>query len=116
MLRKEDGTFFVLDYKTGNIKENAETALQLPLYSEAVRQMIGGTPAVGQYFQIAPNSVGISTPFKNGADEMIAYAKQRAKEICEAIQSGYCKPNADCKNRYCPFKRVCRKTEGGEDD
>ena len=116
VLRKEDGTFFVLDYKTGNVKENAETALQLPLYSEAVRQMIGGTPAVGQYFQIAPNSVGISTPFKNGADEMIAYAKQRAKEICEAIQSGYCKPNADCKNRYCPFKRVCRKTEGGEDD
>ena len=115
VLRKEDGTFFVLDYKTGKVKEDAETALQLPLYSEAVRQMTDGTPKVGQYLQISPETVGISTPFGDSAEEMISYAKERTKEILEAIRSGNCRPNAACDNKYCSFKRVCRKSEGGDD-
>ena len=77
--------------------------------------MTDGTPKVGQYLQISPETVGISTPFGDSAEEMISYAKERTKEILEAIRSGNCRPNAACDNKYCSFKRVCRKSEGGDD-
>jgi RecB family exonuclease len=115
VIMKENGAFMVLDYKTGsNVEKKAENALQIPIYSEAIRQMTGGTPAVGNFVNITSDTTELSTPFKDGADKMISDTKERIAEIIELIMSGKIGPGDSCL-KFCPYKHICRKEEVEDD-
>ena len=115
VIMKENGAFMVLDYKTGsNVEKKAENALQIPIYSEAIRQMTGGTPAVGNFVNITSDTAELSTPFEDGADKMISDTKERIAEIIELITSGKIGPGDSCLE-FCPYKHICRKEEVEDD-
>ncbi len=118
VLMKENGEFMVLDYKTGTVKTQSDAkagkVLQIPLYTEAVRQETGGTPKIGCYLQIAPDKAEVHSLYKDGAEKVIADAKQKTTEILEAIQNGICSTTAGCSAKFCAYKHICRRGESDE--
>ena len=116
VIMKENGSFMVLDYKTGNkVETNPKKSLQIPIYSEAVRQMTGGTPSVGNFVNITSDTAKLSTPFKDGADSMISDTKKHIAEIIELVKSGKIGHGDKCPD-FCPYKHICRKEEVLSDD
>ncbi|HJJ64114.1 MAG TPA: PD-(D/E)XK nuclease family protein, partial [Methanocorpusculum sp.] len=116
VIMKENGSFMVLDYKTGNkVETNPKKSLQIPIYSEAVRQMTGGTPSVGNFVNITSDTAKLSTPFKDGADSMISDTKKHIAEIIELVKAGKIGHCDKCPD-FCPYKHICRKEEVSSDD
>jgi ATP-dependent helicase/DNAse subunit B len=115
VIMKENGEFMVLDYKTGSkVETNPKKALQIPIYSEAIRQMTGGTPAVGNFINITDDTAKLIPSSKDCADDMISKTKERVAEIIELVKSGKIGYGDKCPN-FCPYKHICRKAEVKDD-
>ena len=126
--------FFIIDYKTGRSPSLNDivqgTALQLPLYIEAVRLLIPGSkPLGGAYYQVRSESkLGLETVLSDKEDEalvrgivgskklvpslneVIWNAKKSAQSCVLGIRSGKFHPalsERDC-SAYCDYKAVCR--------
>ena len=117
---KKDDRIRVVDYKTGKVKEKKDvkngTALQLPIYTEAAAKETGLRPETGYYVQTSSRKAGVVQIFEDDAEKMIADAKEMIVSIIERIRNGECAVTEKCGNKYCPYKHICRKDEGGQND
>jgi len=120
MFNEQTREFMVVDYKTGIVKkwENLEegSALQIPLYTEAVRQMTGSIPQPGTYLRIASDEVQNKNPYfsrgkqQKSVDEVRDAVFGFCRETREMMKQGKCGTvsGEKCPDDYCPYKRICR--------
>lgn len=120
MFNEQTKEFAVVDYKTGSVKKWKEleegSALQIPLYTEAVRQMTGCNPLPGTYLKIAPDEVEDKNPYlvrgkqQKSVEEVCDAAFEFCRETREMMKAGKCGTvsGETCPDDYCPYKRICR--------
>ncbi len=120
MFNEQTREFAVVDYKTGNVKTWKEleegSALQIPLYTEAIRQMTNYTPLPGTYLRIAPDEVKDKNPYlvrgkqQKSVEEVCDAAFGFCRETREMMKAGKCGvvSGETCPDDYCPYKRICR--------
>ncbi|MDO9523470.1 MAG: PD-(D/E)XK nuclease family protein [Methanocorpusculum sp.] len=120
MFNEQTREFAVIDYKTGNVKKwkdlEGGTALQIPLYTEAVRQMTGCSPLPGTYLKIAPDMVKDENPYlvrgkqQKSVEEVKDAAFGFCRETRENMKAGKCAvvSTEDCPDAYCQYRRICR--------
>ena len=107
----QDGTFRVIDYKTGrNIKHeenDAVSCIQVMLYADMLQKQ-GKTVSGGEYWYLR---LGQVIPCEFTA-ERAALIETKLAEIAESIRINTYPANASKDNcRYCPYKELCE--EGG---
>ncbi len=120
MFNEQTREFMVVDYKTGIVKKWKDleegSALQIPLYTEAVRQMTGSIPQPGTYLRIASDEVKNENPYlynkkqQKSVDEVRDAAFGFCRETREMKKQGKCGTvsGEKCTDEYCPYKRICR--------
>ena len=142
----DQNRFFIIDYKTGRSPKLSDivqgTALQLPLYIEAVRMLIPDSkPLGGAYYQVRSESkLGLDTILAGKEDEalvrgivgskklvpslseVIWNAKRSARSCVQGIRSGRFHPALNSRNcsDYCDYWTTCRfdqaRMEDAEDE
>ncbi|HJJ30825.1 MAG TPA: PD-(D/E)XK nuclease family protein [Methanocorpusculum sp.] len=138
VLRNGDG-ITIIDYKTGSSfakKEMKEKLLQIPLYLEACRTQLskaegcGVKPADGYYLQMKPGDYKhVSIYDESGKSKEVSKAEteaafkkvyedvlDRAFEIADEMKQGICTPPGECKDPYCEYASICRRTVEKERD
>lgn len=120
IMKKDNQTFAVADYKTGKIPE-AAYALQLPLYLRAVEQKYGWTGTDGYYLQVKPDAAFAMKKLVTGeADiqETVDLVVQQCFAIREKMMQGICSvtQEAECPDKYCDYRRICRHRPAPEDE
>ncbi len=120
MFNEQNREFAVVDYKTGKVKTGSDleagTALQIPLYTEAVRQMTGCTPQPGTYLKIAPDKVKNENPYfsRNKQNMSVEEVKDAVFGFCretrESMKAGKCAvvSTENCPDAYCQYRKICR--------
>lgn len=106
-----DGTFRVIDYKTGHTlkheKNDAGSCIQVMLYADML-QKCGKQVSGGEYWYLRLDKV-IPCDFTPERAELI---ETKLSEIAEAIRTNSYPANASKANcQYCPYKEIC--AEGG---
>jgi hypothetical protein len=117
----DKGRITVLDYKTGNVRDQRYTyrglaggfALQLPLYLAAITAQQPELSIKGsRFYQISPRSIATANPFAKSEDIRadIESMMKRCSRYRTDMQSGVCSPEGKNResHRYCPFRYICR--------
>ena len=107
-----DGTFRVIDYKTGRTVKHEEndavSCIQVMLYTDMLQKQ-GKTVSGGEYWYLR---LGQVIPCEFTA-ERVALIETKLAEIAEAIRQNSYPANASKDNcEYCSYKGIC--VEGGE--
>jgi len=128
--RSEDGRTFVTDYKTGKGKEykgidrddpvKEGTTLQLGLYAEAARQLLGADEVDAHYWLVnrAADHARVGYPWTDDRRERLV---EILTVIADGIEGGefatdpgewdsFFGTNKNCG--YCPFDSVCDRERG----
>jgi RecB family exonuclease len=121
---RPDGTRVVLDYKTGRSKGTpkegedplvAGARLQLPVYAEAARQLLGAETVEAAYWFVSARGQFVYDPLALDAETEVRFGEV-VGEIVDGIDHGrfpavpgeastFFGSSAHC--RYCDFDRVC---------
>ncbi len=113
----EDGTFRLIDYKTGRFPDPAQT-IQLPVYSVCAAQHLaharGGAWRVREASYIAfaePKPVRVAIGDGPDAAAKLADGQQKLLDAIDAIDRGEFPPRPATTRlcSYCPYATVCRK-------
>ncbi|MDO5845561.1 MAG: PD-(D/E)XK nuclease family protein [Methanocorpusculum sp.] len=117
ILQKADGTFTVIDYKTGTLPDS-RFALQLPLYIRAVEQERHLTGTAGLYLQIKPDAALKEKPLVRGApvSDAVDEAVLQCFAARDGMRRGVCRVTAQpkCPDDYCEYRRICRYSPSAE--
>jgi RecB family exonuclease len=117
-----DGTFRLIDYKTGRAPERRE-ALQLPVYTIAARERLRGyrgrdwEPADAGYVAFAQRDPFVSIVKKGSALRTeIAEGEARFLAAIEGIERGEFPPRPTdvIRCEWCGYPSVCRKDYADE--
>ena len=111
-----DGTFVVIDYKTGRAPERSR-GLQLPLYARCAEQRLRGyrdrewQAADGLYVAFGEPRVTVPMGGRGSAGDAMDEGEARALGAVAGIEAGQCPPRpADLyRCTVCPYQTVCRK-------
>jgi RecB family exonuclease len=112
-----DGTFRIIDYKSGRFPDPAQT-IQLPTYVVCARQQLartyGGNWSVREASYIAfaePKPVRVVVGDGPEAEEKLADGQQRLLEAIDRIDRGEFPPRPASTRlcSYCAYASVCRK-------
>ncbi len=106
-----DGTFRVIDYKTGRTvkheRNDTFSCIQVMLYADML-QKSGKTVSGGEYWYLRRNQI-VPCEYTPARAELI---ETKLAEIAKAIRTNTYPPNASKDNcKYCPYKEICE--EGG---
>jgi ATP-dependent helicase/nuclease subunit B len=113
----EDGTFRLIDYKSGHFPDPAQT-IQLPIYSVCAAQQLartrGGDWTVRDASYIAfaePKPVRVVINAEKDAAEKLADGQERLLDAIGRIDRGEFPPQPATPRlcTYCPYATVCRK-------
>jgi superfamily I DNA/RNA helicase/RecB family exonuclease len=111
--------WFVVDYKTGRLPARKDIehgrALQIPLYAEAVQQLLEGPSPGGAFHRVASRGEerhfsAIKPPKK---DSDFAERRSQIRELIGAFVSAMgeghfpAMPTHDCP-RWCPYRAICQ--------
>ena len=107
----QDGTFRVIDYKTGRTvkreENDAVSCIQVMLYTDMLQKQ-GKSVSGGEYWYLRRNQV-VPCELTPERAELI---ESKLAEIAEAIRTNSYPANASKDNcQYCPYKELCE--EGG---
>ena len=104
-----DGTFRVIDYKTGRTQKHqdndAVSCIQVMLYTDML-QRLGKKVSIGEYWYLRLNKV-VSCDF---TPQRAALIETKLNEIADAIRTNTYPANATNDNcQYCPYKGICEE-------
>jgi RecB family exonuclease len=121
----QDGTFRIIDYKTGSTPKTADT-VQLQVYAAAVAQTLaaqhrtGRTLASARFLSLTgPTARSASLPVKKETmAQSLREGERRLLEVVDCISSGKFppKPITSQTCAYCAYASVCRKDIVGDDE
>jgi ATP-dependent helicase/DNAse subunit B len=131
---RQDGKFYVVDYKTGELPAQKDVregrSLQVQLYLQAIERLLPGRKGIGGvFYRVKSESeidyativldrteaadldsvIGRKTPL-DSTDELVAQTNLLILEMLRRMRRGAFHPAIDdrgCKG-YCEFKHVCR--------
>jgi RecB family exonuclease len=101
----EDGTYEVIDYKTGSSKKDTdlERDLQLSLYALACRESLGiAVSRLSLYF--IDDNVKIST---TRTGEQLEQCRSEILELVEEMLKSDFQPTPGFHCRFCDFRLIC---------
>lgn len=135
-LDAKDGSFVIIDYKTGSVPGYSSMAkgyqMQLQLYLMACEDLLGLQAAGGAYYQLRNDDKfgmqlrtasaeferelgGKKNAYKPGLREDLEICKRNVKEVLEGISQGKFHPvdstDTERCSSYCLFSRICRKED-----
>ncbi len=107
--RRPDGTVAIIDYKTGNARdqEDADESLQLSLYAIAAKEKWGYTVGALIFYNLAEN-VPIAT---TRTEPQLLIARNRVEAAAQGIADGVfeAKPGIHCN--FCAYRSLCPEKE-----
>lgn len=131
-----DGSFLIIDYKTGSIPAYTSMAkgyyMQLPLYLMACERLLGLKAAGGAYYQLRNDDKfgmhlrtalselrgelgGSSYAYKPGLLDDLEVCKRNVREVLDGISRGRFHPVDSTEGERCPsyclFSRICRRDD-----
>jgi len=131
-----DGSFVIIDYKTGSVPGYSSMVkgyhMQLPLYLMACEKLLNLRAAGGAYYQLKNDDKfgmqlrtassqfenelgGKRTAYKPGLREDLEICKRNVKEVLDGISQGRFHPvdstEGERCSSYCLFSRICRKED-----
>jgi RecB family exonuclease len=118
-----DGTFRLIDYKTGRAPERRES-LQLPVYTLAARERLRGRggrdwePSDAGYVAFGQREPFVSMVRRTGTlAEELAEGGRRFLEAIDGIERGEFPPRPTdvIRCEWCGYPAVCRKDYADED-
>ncbi|HJJ36394.1 MAG TPA: PD-(D/E)XK nuclease family protein [Methanocorpusculum sp.] len=118
VMRKPDGTFRIVDYKTGaGFIRDLDHLVQIPLYAEAFAVMHPELKSAGGHYLCLKNTdqYGIVSPGLKTGDAEESWEETRDRVLSLAfsakrdIESGIASRNGMCRPDYCPYKDICRR-------
>jgi len=106
--RLPGGKLRVLDYKTGNPKDEkaAEESIQLALYAIAAAERYGELPARVAFHNLENDSIVEITP----DDAMLRTARKTVKETADGIANGRFHPTPGFRCKWCAYQILCPAT------
>jgi DNA helicase-2/ATP-dependent DNA helicase PcrA len=107
--RAPDGRVVVVDYKTGNARdqEDADNSLQLSIYAMAAREKWGYDVHSLVFYNLVEN-VPVATV---RGDAELRVARDRVAAAAEKIAAGEFKPKIDFHCSFCSFRALCPAKE-----
>jgi DNA helicase-2/ATP-dependent DNA helicase PcrA len=95
----------IVDYKTGNPKDErqAEKSLQLSLYALAARDVLELEPERLVFYNLTTNEPVTSTR----DEKSLKQAQEKVAEVADRIRAGDFPPRPGFSCRYCDFRPLC---------
>ena len=101
----EDGGVEIIDYKTGNVKDQKEVDKddQVSFYAIAAREALGLNPKkLTLYFVETGEKVSTTR-----TDKQLEEKKRETKEVMQNIRDGKFQPNPGMHCKWCDYKDIC---------
>lgn len=107
--RLPDGTYEIVDYKSGNpkteemIKKDRDSRRQLTLYYLAAREALGIEVTKMTYYYLTDNTTVTLAPKPKEVEKL----REEILEIGEALKTTTFPPQPDYHCRHCDFRNIC---------